>query len=164
MHRAHSSVEVGSASVFVRAPRRPASDLISTAFKPLSVASVLGSSVLPRFALLPVRMRAAVASGLIVRGLGNFRRVGVAGGGTECLSVVRRFRTVIVRVRVRTYTRRETRVERAYALAPYVRKRASIYCVVFQRANPSRRYLNAHLALETSSPLLLSRLYMRAIA
>lgn len=54
------------------------------------------------------RMRAAVSPGLIVRGLGNFRRVGVAGGGTERLSVVRRFRTVIVRVHVRAHTAAET--------------------------------------------------------
>jgi len=54
------------------------------------------------------RMRAAVSSGLIVRGLGNFRRVGVAGDSMERLSVVRRFRTVIVRVHVRN-TRADVR-------------------------------------------------------
>lgn len=42
-------------------------------------------------------------SRLIVRGLGNFRRVGVAGGGVERLSVVDSFRTVIVRVRAHTH-------------------------------------------------------------
>ncbi|KYN09123.1 hypothetical protein ALC57_18754 [Trachymyrmex cornetzi] len=57
------------------------------------------------------RMRAAVLSGLIVRGLGNFRSVGVAGDGTERLSVVCRFRTVIVRVHVRTHV--QTRVKHA---------------------------------------------------
>lgn len=83
MHRAHSSVEIGSASVFVCASRRPASDLISTAFIPLSVASVPRIIGFAKIRFVAGRMRAAVASGLIVRGLGNFRRVGVAGDGAS---------------------------------------------------------------------------------
>lgn len=124
--------------------RDPASDLISTPFR---VASVLGSSILPRFALLPFsyRMRAAVASRLIVRGLGNFRRVGVAGGSVERLSVVCSFRTVIVRVRAHTHPCPVcTRTNASTYVHPCIRR------IAFQRENPLRRYLNAYLALETS--------------
>lgn len=148
MHRAHSSVEIGSVSVFVCAPRRSASDLISTAFQ-----TALGrfrSRIIgfAKIRFVTGRMRAAVVSGLIVRGLGNFRRVGVAGGG---VSVVDFVRSSSVYMCARTYrdvhgTCVCTRILRAQTCI-------RTCCVVFRRAIPSRRYLNAYLALETSSLL-----------
>jgi hypothetical protein len=119
-HRAHWREVEEALAVFVRAARRPASDLISTTFAPLSVASVLGSSVLPRFALSrrPLQrpgMRTAVLSRLIVRGLGNFRRSGRCWLMVlERLSVVCIFRTVIVRVRANAQMQQCT-----HAPAPY---------------------------------------------
>lgn len=149
---------------FLFAARRE--DRHPTSFPPRSDRSrwlpFLGSSVLPRFALLPLggRMRAAVAPRLIVRGLGNFRRVGVADGGVERLSVVRSFRTCHrpcacghIHTRMRECTR--ALCTRTDASLPTC-IRAFVECSNAQ-GPLERRYLNAYLVLGVST---LPRLYV----
>ena len=113
MHREHSRAQRQETSRFLFAFRR---DRHPTSFPqcfhrsrsfPFSVHRIIGFA---KIRFVTGRMRAAVLSGLIVRGLGNFRSVGVASDGTERLqSVVCRFRTVIVRVHMRTHV--QTRVK-----------------------------------------------------
>lgn len=97
------------------------------------------------------RMRAAVLSRLIVRGLGNFRRSGRCWPMMlERLSVVSYGHRTCACKRTNVYTHAPAPYTHGTDASTYVHPR--IYCIVFQCADPLQRYLNAYLALEAVSP------------